>query len=187
MLFHFQSYIEELREKEDKKEIIEKYEKLFGPITWDIKDQIWFTNYLSHIKSAPYNVPEELKEDFDRDVLIQLIAGSFSSEWVLDQEPEKEWKEFIISVQSGDQSVVKKVSELWGFQILRLYEIYIEEQLNLQILMEEDAQEKDAIIGQRELRIERRNMILDNSEREKLVIEAQVEKEEKLANLYDQL
>jgi hypothetical protein len=29
MLFDFPAFIEELREKEDKKEIIEKYEKLF--------------------------------------------------------------------------------------------------------------------------------------------------------------
>jgi hypothetical protein len=29
MLFDFPAFIEELREKEDKKEIVEKYEKLF--------------------------------------------------------------------------------------------------------------------------------------------------------------
>jgi hypothetical protein len=29
MLFDFPAFVEELREKEDKKEIVEKYEKLF--------------------------------------------------------------------------------------------------------------------------------------------------------------
>jgi hypothetical protein len=32
MLFDFQAFVAELREKEDKKQIIEKYEKLFGEI-----------------------------------------------------------------------------------------------------------------------------------------------------------
>jgi len=33
MLFNFQAFVDELREKEDKKEVVEKYEKFFGPIT----------------------------------------------------------------------------------------------------------------------------------------------------------
>jgi len=32
MLFDFQAFIEELREKPEKKQIVEKYESLFGPI-----------------------------------------------------------------------------------------------------------------------------------------------------------
>jgi hypothetical protein len=32
MLFNFQAFIDEMREKPDKKEIVEKYEKLYGPI-----------------------------------------------------------------------------------------------------------------------------------------------------------
>jgi hypothetical protein len=32
MLFDFQAFIEELREKAEKKQIVEKYEELFGPI-----------------------------------------------------------------------------------------------------------------------------------------------------------
>jgi hypothetical protein len=32
MLFDFQAFIQELREKAEKKQIIEKYEKLVGPI-----------------------------------------------------------------------------------------------------------------------------------------------------------
>ena len=32
MLFDFLAFIEELREKEDKKQIVEKYEALFGEI-----------------------------------------------------------------------------------------------------------------------------------------------------------
>jgi hypothetical protein len=33
MLFDFQAYLMEMRDKAEKKETVEKYEKLFGPIT----------------------------------------------------------------------------------------------------------------------------------------------------------
>jgi len=66
-----------------------------------------------------------------------------------------------IAVKSGDQSVVKKVSELRSFQIQRLYEIYIEEQINLHILKQEDENEKNAIEQERMMRLKRRQAILD--------------------------
>jgi hypothetical protein len=56
---------------------------------------------------------------------------------------------------------VKKVSELRSFQIQRLYEIYVEEQLNLQILKHEDENEKNAIEQERIMRLKRRQAILD--------------------------
>ena len=46
MLFDFPAFIEELRDKEDKKEVVEKYENLFWKIQWDIKDQR-YKDYLS--------------------------------------------------------------------------------------------------------------------------------------------
>ncbi len=54
MLFDFQAFIQELREKEDKKEIVEKYEKYFWEIKWDIKDQIWYRDYLTQFSFQPY-------------------------------------------------------------------------------------------------------------------------------------
>ena len=38
--------------------------------------------------------------------------------------------------------LVKKLSELWSFQILRLYEIYIEEQMKLFSLLKEEEEEE---------------------------------------------
>jgi hypothetical protein len=67
-----------------------------------------------------------------------------------------------IAVKSGDQSIVKKVSELWSFQIQRLYEIYIEEQLNLEILRQ-DSEEKTPIESERLMRQKRRQAILDTA------------------------
>jgi hypothetical protein len=46
MLFDFGAYIEDLRTKEEKKEIVEKYEKHFGPISGTIQDQSRYTDYI---------------------------------------------------------------------------------------------------------------------------------------------
>lgn len=187
MLFDFQSYVAELREKDEKKETVEKFEKFFGPIQGDIKDQNWYQEYVSKFSPMPYLVPEEIKDDFDRDILIQLVAASFSSDGVFDMQNEKDKPDFVISVQSGDQVVVKKVSELRGFQILRLFEIYIEEQMNLQILIQEDEKEKEAILAQRETRMNRRKLVVTQGETHVASQKAEAEKEEKLGDLYNQL
>ena len=115
MLFDFQAFVEELREKPEKKQIVEKYESLFGPIQGDIKDQIWYTEYLTKFEPLPYETPEELKNDFDRDLLEQLVIWSFSSDYELKKEEKKAEKELYIAVKSWDQSVVKTVSELRSF------------------------------------------------------------------------
>ena len=186
MLFDFPAFIEELREKEDKKEIVEKYEKYFGKIQWDIKDQIWYTDYLSKFPSQSYLTPEDLEDDFDWDILQKLVIGSFSSDYELKQDEKNEWWELYIAVKSWDQSIVKTVSELWSFQILRLYEIYIEEQMNLQILMNEESEdgenEKDALLSEREVRLKKWNAVLDTLNRWK---EAEAAKKDQEAALGD--
>lgn len=187
MLFDFQAFIEELREKAEKKQIVEKYETLFGPITGDIKDQTRYTEYLYKFEPMTYKTPEELKNDFDRDLLQQLVLGSFSSDYEIKKEEGKEEKELYIAVKSGDQSVVKTVSELRSFQILRLYEIYIEEQMNLHSLKAEDEAEKNAIDTEREMRVKRREAVLETIDREEVAKKAKVEQAGKLDDLMGQL
>jgi len=186
MLFDFPAFIEELREKEDKKEIVEKYEKLFWKIQWDIKDQIWYKDYLSKFPAQSYLTPEDLDDDFDWDILEKLVIGSFSSDYELKQEGKDGDWELYIAVKSGDQSIVKTVSELWSFQILRLYEIYIEEQMNLQILMNEEDEdwesEKEALISEREVRLKKWNAVLDTLNRSQ---EAEAAKKDQEAALDD--
>ncbi len=185
MLFDFPAFIEELREKEDKKEIVEKYEKYFGKIQWDIKDQIWYTDYLSKFPTQAYLTPEDLDDDFDWDILQKLVIGSFSSDYELKQD-KGEWWELYIAVKSWDQSIVKTVSELWSFQILRLYEIYIEEQMNLQILMNEESEdgesEKEALLSERQVRLKKWDAVLDTMNRWR---EAEAAKKEQEATLGD--
>ena len=187
MLFDFQAFIEELRENPDKKQIVEKYEKLVGPIQGGVKDQIWYTEYLVSFKVHPYAVPSELKNDFDWDLLQQLVTWSFSSDYELKKVEDKELRDLYIAVKSGDQSVVKTISELRSFQILRLYEIYVEEQMNLHALKYEDEKEKNAINSEREMRKKKWEAVLDTLGIEEEVKVAKVEQEEKLSSLYDQL
>lgn len=210
MLFDFQKFIADLRVNEEKKEVVEKFEKYFGPVTGEIRDQNWYKAYVHKFKSVDYRVPDELKDDFDRVLLMELVASSFSSDGLVDTDAQKDVKEgedandteanmlpeFVISVQSGDQVVVKKVSELRGFQILRLYEIYIEEQMNLQILIaeddeqkekEEEKNEKNAIMAQREAREHRRSIVLDNLDKHILTKQYEGEKAGKLDDLMGQL
>ena len=184
MLFDFPAFIEELREKEDKKEIVEKYEKYFWKIQWDIKNQIWYTDYLSQFSTQAYLTPEDLEDDFDWDILQKLVIGSFSSDYELKQDDKDGKWELYIAVKSWDQSIVKTVSELWSFQILRLYEIYIEEQMNLQILMndEEEEWEKEALISERQVRLKKWNAVLDTLNRSQ---EAEAAKKEQEATLGD--
>lgn len=187
MLFDFESFIGDLRDNQEKKETVEKYEKYFGNIDPNIKEQKWYIDYIQNFETVDYNIPEELKEDFDWKLLMQLVAGSFSSDWVIDFVEWQELPEFIISVYSWDQSVVKKVSELWGFQILRLYEIYIEEQMNLQILMEEEEKEKEAIEAQRKSKLERWEILMENLQQKQEKEKEDKEKEGKLKDLYEKL
>jgi len=187
MLFNFQKFVNELRENPEKKEVVEKYEKFFGPITWDLKDQWFYKEYVSMFSSLDYLKPEELENDFDWILLMEMVASSFSSDGLLEVVEGKDLPEFVISVQSWDQVVVKKVSELRGFQILRLYEIYTEEQMNLQVLIAEDEKEKAAIEAQRAARFNRWKLVLDNMDKDIMSHAAEAEKEGKLDDLMWQL
>ncbi|MEI7562884.1 MAG: hypothetical protein WCJ39_04180 [bacterium] len=82
---------------------------------------------------------------------------------------------------------MKTVSELRSFQILRLYEIYIEEQMNLHALKAEDENEKNAIDAEREMRIKRRSAVLATIDREELSQKAKKEQESKLDDLMGKL
>lgn len=183
MLFDFQAFIEELREKEEKKQIVEKYEKLFWEIKGWIQDQERYKEYLESFSILDYIVPEELKDDFDRNILQRLVIGSFSSDYEIKFDKEKKWRDLYIAVKSWDQSVVKTISELRSFQILRLYEIYVEEQMNLHALKMEDENEKNAIDQERSMRINRWKAVLDTIDREEVSKEAKKDQENKLGDL----
>lgn len=150
-LFDFAAFIEELRDNSTKKHSVEKYEKLVETFeNKQIQDLRFYTEYYSKINVFPYKVPEELEEDFDWDLLGKLIIGSFSSSYSYVKNNNKEnLPELYVSSSSGGESITKSISELWSFQILRLFEIYLEEGANLQSLMAEDQEEYSAVEQER--------------------------------------
>jgi hypothetical protein len=187
MIFDFQKFIQDLRDNPEKKEVVEKYEKLVWNLDGHIQDQIWYKEYIYKFWHIAYKTPEEITKDFDWNLLMQMVASSFSSDGLIDLDADSDMPEFVISVQSGDQVVVKKVTELRGFQVLRLYEIYSEEQMNLQILIVEDEKEKEAILAQREARFNRWKLVLESYDTSKLKQQEAKEKSGKLDDLYSSL
>lgn len=129
MIFDYSQFIEDLKQNPEKSDFVKEYEENCGPMDGDIQDQEWYKTYLSEFKTIEYQVPQDFEEDFDWGLLMKIVAWSFNSEWYL--ELENEITQFQISVQDWDNYIIKKVSELWGFQIFRLFEIFLEEQLTI--------------------------------------------------------
>lgn len=180
-----------MREKNEKKEIISKYEDLYGPIQGDIYEQPWYTEYLSKFQFINYLTPEELADDFDWDLLQKLVLSSFSSDYELKRKNGDTDYELYIAVKGGEQSVIKTISELWSFQVLRLYEIYIEEQLNMQILRgqtnENGESNMEYIDNERETRLRKWRAVVDTMDREKLAQDTKASQEEMLDDLMGKL
>jgi len=68
-----------------------------------------------------------------------------------------------------------------------MYEIYIEEQMNLEILVHEDEKEKDIVLTQRTSNLDKWKLVLDNTQVKKLKEEEEKEKKTKIDDLMNQL
>ncbi len=188
-MFDFKEFIDNLRDNDEKKDIVEKYEKLVEPLPEAFEDTIIYKDYLSKFNVGDLDLlyPEYIDEEFNWDLLIRLVISSFSSGYALDNN-EDSWKlELVINVSAGDKHIAKKLHELWGFQIARMYEIYIEEQMNLEILAHEDEKEKDIVLTQRTSNLDKWQLVLDNIQVKKLKKDEEREKKSKLDNLMSQL
>ncbi len=187
-MFDFKLFIDNLKDNPEKKDIVEKYEKIIENLPGKFEDTKIYKEYLSLFNTTGIDLvlPEFIDEDFDWDLLLRLTIWSFSSTYVL--EKADDWKyELVINVSAGDKHVAKKLSELWGFQIARMYEIYIEEQMNLEILASEDEKEMEIVNAQREANLNKWKLLIENLETEKLKKQAEEEKQKKLDDLMWQL
>lgn len=151
-LFNFKNHLNELQDCQDdmKKEIVRKYQMYYGD-HGSIEETFLYRTFLTSFipPSLQYNLPLDLTKSFDWDLLIRLGVASFSSE-IRFQPVHGGMYEIIIEVTSEDRTIVKKVSELYGFQILRLFEIWCEELIQLSVLCHEEETEKAAILAQLE-------------------------------------
>lgn len=160
-LFDFQAIINDIREG-----LGEHEEKALKPVLDDItetnelEDLSLYKEYLSvfdvehDLGDLKLHYPKEF-EDCEDDfmVLFRLVAGSFSSNYSLEYDEETEAVDLIITVESGDNHITKKLHELWSFQIVRLFEIYIKEQLNLEGLRDGSDSEMNAIEEERKMKL----------------------------------
>lgn len=158
-LFDFKDFVEELRNDEDKHEIINKFEQIYGNLEGkDYTDLPFYTDYLSKFVideelMKRIELPEMLTEDFDYELLLRLVAGSFSSNYAFKHLDKTESERLQIAVESNGQSIVKYLDELWSFQLIRLFEIYFEEQMNLAILMDNSKFEAEVISNERNIHL----------------------------------
>ena len=162
-MFNLKEFVEELRESSEKKKIIENYEKYVESLESceNIYDTKIYKEYLKNFDKekidfvvSKLKMPEFVDEDeFDWELLVLLVVSSFSSTWEFEIDFEVKKLSLIINVKAGDKYVKKRLEDLWEFQIARMYEIYIEEQMNLLSLSKESETEKKTVENNRDERL----------------------------------
>lgn len=157
-LFFFQDIIEELKEKHDGEE---KFDKLMEGIDENsvIEDMPFYKDYLSKFDIErvfnDYKLAAVEKELLSKDelfILFRLITASFSSSYEIIYDKQSNSIDLSVSVKSGEQTVTKNISELWSFQIIRLFEIYVNEQIEY-IIKDFDPDEIEELEDERKLKL----------------------------------
>jgi len=159
-LFDFQNIIENLREKikgeEDTKLLLNMLDDIKEDT--DIEELSVYKNYLSKfdIKNSfdgyNFDVSDICATESDLDLLLRLIFASFSSEYKITFDKKSQNATLTISVKSGNNRIVKNLDELWSFQIINLFSIYLEEQLKLETSYCEE-EEKESLQEQRNIKL----------------------------------
>ena len=147
-LFYFNEFIEDYASTQEKEDDIKTYMVKYNiNRNTPIEEHPFYEDYLSKFKidwvlAVPENVQMDERE---KNLLIRLVLGSFSSSYTLSLSDD--WKrnptetvqvELRISVAVEDKYVSKSVSELWSFQIQRLFYIYINEQISLLMAVDDE-------------------------------------------------
>ena len=135
-----------------------------------------------------------MEDDFDWNLLQKLILGSMSTNYELANNPETNIPDLLITISDESQSITKNVADLWSFQILRLYEIYVEDHMSTQTMFAEEQQaikngetQTNAIQAERDTRLRKRSAILSTKDRAQLAEQTKVEQEQQLDDLMNML
>jgi len=158
-LFQFDSFVKEALESEKYHDSIVNYGKAYESLEdTALEDTTFYKDYLSKFDISGFEIkpPENLEDEFDYELLVRLIVSSFSSDYVLSLD--EAWKDdpnvcaepltnvsVFVKTDFGNQN--KELQELWSFQILRLFEIYLNEQIELATLYAEDKEDEDEEIA----------------------------------------
>lgn len=180
-LFDFQSIIQGLRDQIKRGEKL-VCERLLDDITeeTEYEELPLYKEYLSlfdvehDLGDLELAFPSALDDcKADAPSLLRLVAASFSSSYDLEYDDETNSVILSISVESHGESRTEKLPDLWSFQIIRLFEIYVEEQFNLEALRLNSEDGKRAIEEERKVKL----MVYQKKIRQ---LEKQIEKQERI-------
>ncbi|MBM7557783.1 hypothetical protein [Halanaerobacter jeridensis] len=144
-MFTYKNVLNQL--KEENNQVVTDYEEKVEGLTGKLEEEKFYHEYLSNIQSyMHYRVPFNFESQFDWALLAQLASASLSANTWLELESKKDRKpELYIEVNAKGRKVVRKISELWQFQISNLFTIFIKEWIELTIVAEEHLEEKKEI------------------------------------------
>lgn len=161
-LFNFQEIINSLREKaanlEPEKKESSTYLSLLGSITenTELEDLSLYKEYLSKfdvehdLEGFELSYDAILEEHTDVfPILLKFVVASFSCNYSFDYDVNTSKVVLTITVGSDDQTITRKLDELWSFQIYQLFVIYLKEQLELESLRENSEEERRAVDEER--------------------------------------
>ncbi|HOY37742.1 MAG TPA: hypothetical protein PLK75_00445 [Bacteroidales bacterium] len=128
MEFDYAGYLDRCKTSEDVlfKDAYIAWVKNNGSLS--LQNEKFYKNYLTKFAPIPYRVPVELKDEFDWDLLLQLIVSSPITHYIFFHEPSKFPKYYddlpeLEIFYSDDINEKRMVSELWSFQIKHMIEV----------------------------------------------------------------
>lgn len=156
--FDFQDILAQQKEKHAGKE---QFEKLMESVDENtiIEDMPFYKNYLSRFEVEKafdgMSLAAEEKNQLSQKelyLLFRMVFASFSSTYEILYDKPTNSVDISISVKSGDQKITKSVAELWSFQIIRLFEIYMNELFEFSIC-DFDAEELESFEAEQKVRL----------------------------------
>jgi len=169
MKFDFLQTIEKIRNTASKRRAVQEYEKILKPISEDVTSLDFYQNYVSKLKTITFEFPDSVTLDaFSAELFLQLAAASFSSKCEL--KLSEDLKMFLYISTSSDRSSTKRsFVKLSEEKIQALFEIYIHEQLELELIAHTDFEEKLKILEKQDIIIENWNNYILRMQANKMV------------------
>ena len=172
-LFNFHEFVKDMRKDKERNELLEEYEEFYGSIKGKNYTQLpFYKEYLVKFEVDPglkkrLRVPEGVLTESDVVLFLRLAVASFSSTYVFEHLDKIDKERFKITCENDDTSITKKLDELWGFQIYRLFEIYMEEQMRLATEIKKSEFQAESIMKERAIRLKIYHNNLDDLKKER--------------------
>ena len=162
-LFDFQWILKAVLERQKDEGKKKRFEKVLEGIGKDsvVEDLPFYKTYLSRFDvELAFDGCKLAAEGGDtmatRDDLLMLyrfVAASFSSSYDFVYNEENQSVDLQITVESGDARLTKTIDGLFSFQIVRLFEIYLNEQIDLFALQNDDDEDPEAAWQERKVKL----------------------------------